>query len=101
MDKDEIKKKLLEAVKSDPHFADIRFVAIFGSHVRGQAEQGSDVDVLIEFEPEAEIGYFALSEIKENFERFVEGTVDLLTPAALSEYFREDVLEQAECVYEK
>ncbi len=101
MTKQEIKDKLLEAVKNDPHLADIKSVAIFGSHVNDTPGEDSDVDVLIDFVPTAVIGFFALSDIKDNFESFLEKTVDLLTPEAISKYFRDEVLAQAEYVYEK
>jgi predicted nucleotidyltransferase len=101
MDKEQIKKTLLEAVKNSPHFESIKSVAIFGSYVNGTSSSDSDVDVLIDFEPSAVIGFFALSDIKNNFESFLKKTVDLLTPAAISKYFRDEVINQAETVYEK
>ena len=101
MDKQEIKNKLLEAVKNDSHRQDIQSVALFGSYVTGEAKESSDVDVLIDFEPTAVIGFFALSDIKDNFETFLQRPVDLLTPQAISKYFRDEVLEQAEYIYEK
>jgi len=101
MGKKEIKEKLLEAVKHDRHISDIKSVAIFGSYVNGSASEESDVDVLIDFEPTAVIGFFALSDIKDNFETFLHKTVDLLTPQGISKYFRDEVLQQAEYVYEK
>ena len=101
MDKEKIKKILLEAVKNSPHFESIKSVAIFGSYVNGKPEADSDIDVLIDFEPAAVIGFFALSDIKNNFESFLKKTVDLLTPAAISKYFRDEVINQAETVYEK
>ena len=67
MIKQEIKDKLLEAVKHDPHLADIKSVALFGSHVNGMPGESSDVDVLIDFVPTAVIGFFTLSDIKDNF----------------------------------
>lgn len=63
MTKQEIKDKLLEAVKHDPHLAGIKSVALFGSHIHGEAEEDSDVDVLIEFMPEATVGFFKLAQI--------------------------------------
>jgi len=101
MDKQEIKRRLLEAVKKDEHAGDIKSVAIFGSYVNGTESEDSDVDVLIDFEPSAVIGFFALSDIKENFESFLKKPVDLVTPQAISKYFRDEVLAQAEYVYEK
>jgi predicted nucleotidyltransferase len=101
MDKEKIKKILLEAVKNSPHFESIKSVAIFGSYVNGIPNTDSDIDVLIDFEPSADIGFFALSDIKNNFESFLKKSVDLLTPAAISKYFRDEVLSRAETVYEK
>jgi len=101
MDKELLKTKLLQAVKNNPHYADIRCVSLFGSHIHGEAEEDSDVDVLIEFMPEATVGFFKLAQIQRSIADFVGRKVDLLTPDALSKYFRDEVLAQAEYVYEK
>ena len=101
MNKEEIKKALLEAIKDGPYFESIKSVAIFGSYVNGAPGTDSDIDVLIDFEPSAVIGFFALSDIKTSFESFLKKSVDLLTPAVLSKYFRDEAINQAEMVYEK
>jgi len=101
MDKQEIKKQLSKAVRKSPHREAIRSVAIFGSYVNGTQREDSDIDVLIDFEPAAVIGFFALSDIKNSFESFLKKSVDLLTPQAISKHFRDEVLDQAEYVYEK
>lgn len=101
MNKQEIKKRLLEAVKKNPHRADIKSVALFGSHVQGTAKEDSDVDVLIEFMPNATVGFFKLAQIQRSLRDFLDKKVDLLTPEAISKYFRNEVLQEAERVYEK
>jgi len=101
MDKEQIKHKLLEAITKDPHIAAIKSVAIFGSYVNGKATEQSDVDVLIDFVPDAAIGFFALSDIKNHLQSFLQRPVDLLTPQAISKYFRQEVLSEAEYVYER
>jgi predicted nucleotidyltransferase len=88
MNKEELKQKLLQAIMQDKHSADIKSVAIFGSYVNGTPSEDSDIDVLINFEPDAVIGFFALSDIKDNFESILKKSVDLLTPQAISKYFR-------------
>jgi hypothetical protein len=98
MDKQEIKNRLQEAVKTAPHQADIKTLAIFGSYVSGTATEESDIDILIDFNPDAPIGFFALSDIKNHFESFLQKTVDLLTPQAISKYFRQNILSQAEYI---
>lgn len=101
MNKEEIKNKLCNALGDCPHAEEIKSLAIFGSYVNGKPTQNSDIDVLIDFEPDAVIGYFALAHIKRFFESILGMTVDLLTPPAISKYFRDEVLQQAECLYEK
>ena len=59
------------------------------------------LEALIDFAPTATIGFFALSDIKNEFESFLEKPVDLLTPQAISKYFRDEILSQAEYIYEK
>ena len=36
----------------------VRRLGVFGSVARGEAEESSDVDLLVEFEPDAQIGLF-------------------------------------------
>ena len=100
MDKETIKALLLEAIRNDPHVADVKSAAVFGSFVRGEGGQDSDIDVLIDFVPSATVGYFELARIQRNLAVHLGRRVDLLTPQALSKYFREDVLREAEYFYE-
>ena len=101
MTKQEIKDKLLEAVRRDSHLADIKSVAIFGSCVSGTPKEGSDVDVLVQFTEDAHIGFFEFVEIQQNLAAALGRKVDLLTPEAISKYFRNEVLQQAELIYER
>lgn len=100
MGKAEIKIKLAKALESCPHRESIKSLAIFGSYVKGTAGKSSDLDVLVEFMPESGIGFFELFDIQEALEANVGIHIDLLTPQALSKYFRDEVLAQAEYIYE-
>ena len=79
----------------------VRRLSLFGSILTDRFRPDSDVDVLVEFEPgrtPSLIGMAALElELSELFGR----KVDLRTPAELSRYFREDVLQEAELQYER
>ena len=55
--------------------------------------------MLIEFDPRATIGLFEFIEIQEQLSEALGRRVDLLTPQALSKYFREEVLKEAQPVY--
>jgi predicted nucleotidyltransferase len=101
MDKEELTVRLRRAVQESRYREDIRFVALFGSQIHGTAGEESDVDVLIDFDPRATIGLFEFIEIQEQFSEALGIKVDLLTPQALSKYFRDDVLREAEPVYGK
>lgn len=101
MSKDEIQEKLVEAIKANPHKDEILKVSLFGSYAYGAPKPDSDVDVLIEFEPKASVGLFKFVRIQRAFSEFIGKKVDLLTPEALSKYFRDEVLANAKTIYEK
>ena len=74
-------------------------LALFGSVLRDDFGADSDVDALVEFEPGRTPGlkFFAMQrELSELLGR----KVDLNTPACLSPYFRQEVLEEAEVLYD-
>jgi predicted nucleotidyltransferase len=61
----------------------------------------SDIDVLVEFEPTAPIGVFEMVDLRDELETLFQRQVDLGTPAGLSKYIREKVLESAQVIYER
>ena len=70
-------------------------LSVFGSFVRGEPSEESDVDILVEFEPERETfdNFLGLAEfLEELFGR----KVDLLTPESLNPRFGHYILEEAE-----
>jgi predicted nucleotidyltransferase len=100
MAKEELTARLRSAVEENPYRHAIRSVALFGSQIHGTARDDSDIDVLIDFDPEATIGLFEFIEIQDQLSEALGRPVDLLTPQALSPYFRDEVLREAEPVYE-
>jgi len=100
MTKQEIKERLSAAVRNDPNSADIKYVALFGSYVNGTPREDSDIDVLIDFHPQAVVGLFKYVDIQENLSNALGKKVDLLTPQAISKHFKEQVLQEAEPIYE-
>ena len=101
MSKEELKKSILEAIENDPNKADIRKVSLFGSHIHGTAKEDSDIDLLVEFDPEAIVGFFKLAQIRRNIMKYVKKDIDLVTPSALSEFFKDEVINSAEFIYER
>jgi predicted nucleotidyltransferase len=75
-------------------------LSLFGSVLRGTDRPDSDVDLLVEFEPEARPTLLDLAAMEEELARLLGGRrVDLRTPKELSRYFRETVLREAEVQY--
>ena len=78
----------------------IKWLAIFGSALRDDFGPDSDVDVLVEFEPESIPGLLGLAGMQLELQELLSGRpVDLRTPDDLSPYFRQVVLETAEVQY--
>ena len=76
----------------------IRRLSLFGSVLREDFAPDSDVDVLVEFEPDHVPGlaFFAMeTELSDLLGR----KVDLNTPGFVSPYFRNEVLAEAEVQY--
>ena len=59
----------------------------------------SDIDVLVEFEPEAQVGFIALSRIQREFSELLQRPVDLVPKEGLKPKIREDILSSAEALY--
>ena len=78
----------------------IRKLALFGSVLTDRFSESSDIDVLVEFQPRAHVGFFRLADIENELSRLLGGRrVDLRTPMDLSRHFREQVVRDAWPVY--
>jgi hypothetical protein len=78
----------------------IRKLALFGSVLRDDFGPDSDADVLVEFEPEARIGFFKFIDAQIELSELLGRTVDLNTPEDLSRHFREKAVRTARVLYE-
>jgi len=67
---------------------------VFGSVVHGCDVEGSDLDILVD--PTAETSLFDLGAIRVELTELLGVEVDVLTPAALPERWRQSVLEEAQ-----
>ncbi len=78
----------------------IRRLAVFGSTLRSDFNETSDIDILVEFEPGHTPGLFGMARLERELSRLLGGRkVDLRTPEDLSRYFREEVLKEAQVQY--
>jgi predicted nucleotidyltransferase len=77
----------------------IRSLAVFGSVLHGNAKTDSDLDLLVEFEPDLHIGFLQLARIENELSDMLGNSVDLRTAEDLSHYFRQQVIDEAEVLY--
>ena len=74
-------------------------LALFGSVLRDDFAPDSDVDVLVEFDPE-HIPGLAFFGMQDELSEMIGRKVDLNTAEDLSKYFRKRVLTEAEVQYD-
>ena len=93
-----IESKALEVLRRYP----IRRAALFGSAAAGHMNHSSDVDILVEFEPDTPgLSFFGL---KLDLEEALDRSVDLLTWRSLAKArpgFRASVERGARVIYEQ
>ena len=78
----------------------IRKLALFGSVLREDFDDESDIDVLVEYKPEHAPGLDFFSH-QEELSRILHRSVDLNTPDSLSKYFRDEILREAVVLYDE
>ena len=78
------------------HIARLSF---FGSVLTERFSDESDVDVLVEFEPDHTPGLIRLCGMERELSGILGRKVDMRTPGDLSRYFREEVVRTAMVQY--
>ncbi len=78
----------------------IRRLSLFGSAGRGDFGPESDIDVLVEFEPGARIGFLALSRMQRELTELFRRPVDLVPRSGLKPGIRTQILREEKVLYE-
>ncbi len=71
----------------------VRHAALFGSLARGEAGPASDIDILIELDPDVSFNVFSYVGLKTYIEQLFPGRVDVVNRAALKPYLRQPVAD--------
>jgi hypothetical protein len=74
-------------------------LAMFGSAARGELRPDSDVDLLVEFRPEAEIGFIEYAGLMLALSELLGRKVDLVSRPALKPLLRDAILSEALPLY--
>ena len=86
--------KLIEACRQN----DVVKIGIFGSMARGEANEQSDIDLLVEFSKRKSL--LALVALERQLAVTLGRKVDLLTEAALSPYLHDRIMDELQVIYE-
>lgn len=92
MSRDEILEQLANHRKELQQYK-VRSLALFGSAARDEAGPSSDVDLLVEFQ--RPVGLFDFVRLKSYIESLLRQPVDLVTPDALKQSLKSDILKEA------
>lgn len=79
----------------------IHRLSLFGSVLREDFGPESDIDVLVEFEPGANVGLITLAGMEIELGQILGYKVEIHTVKGLNPHFRDEVLDQAEVQYEQ
>ena len=74
-------------------------LAMFGSAARGELRPDSDVDLLVEFRPEAEIGFIEYAGLMLALSKLLRRKMDLVSKPALKPLLRDAILSEALPLY--
>jgi predicted nucleotidyltransferase len=70
----------------------VKTIGVFGSYVRGEQKDGSDIDILVEFsEP---VGFFAFLDLEEYLTGLLGVKVDLVSKKALKPRIGKHILQE-------
>jgi predicted nucleotidyltransferase len=78
----------------------IKKLSVFGPIIRGQLQPDSEIDILVEFERDRTPGLFSIIRMEMELTEVIGRKVDLRTPEDLSQYFRDEVMRDAELQYQ-
>ncbi|MBI5084276.1 MAG: nucleotidyltransferase family protein [Acidobacteria bacterium] len=77
----------------------VRELSVFGSAARGGLRPDSDIDLLVEFAPEASVGLLLHSRLERDFSTLLGRRVDLVSKRALRPAIRAMIFKDAHLLY--
>ena len=77
----------------------VQELALFGSALGDRFEPDSDLDFLVEFQPEAQVGFMKLAKMQREFSAVLNRKVDLVPKGGLKPKIRQAIISSAEVLY--
>ena len=78
---------------------EVQELALFGSALTDKFAPESDLDLLVEFRPQASVGLFRFLGLQNRLADLFHRKVDLVPKKALKPFLRDTVLKQAQIIY--
>jgi len=72
----------------------VKEMGVFGSYVRGEYKEKNDLDILVEFEEEAEIGLLKFVNMENYLSELIGVKVDLVEKSALKPRIGKHILKE-------
>lgn len=95
MDKEDIKRTVAPLLQK----YGVAKASIFGSFVKGQQHEGSDIDMLIEFNDSDKKSLLDLIALEQDMEELIQRKVDLVTASSIHPAIKPSVLKEMETFY--
>ena len=89
----------MEAIESLCRKYQVSELSVFGSAVRPDFGEHSDIDLLVSFKPEAQIGLIAFLGFQRELTKALGRKVDLVPKGGLKPLIRDEVLSGARVLY--
>ncbi len=89
----EIIKKLREELPYLREKFNVSRIALFGSYARGEQREGSDIDILVEFEKP--VGFIKFIKLENYLSEKLGVKVELVTPDALKPLIKPSIIREA------
>lgn len=89
---DEIKAILLQHHDDLQHKFKVKNIGVFGSHVRGEQNNKSDVDILVTFR--GSVDFIQFIQLENHLSELIGSKVDLVTKDALKPYIGKRILQE-------
>ncbi|MEM3574794.1 MAG: nucleotidyltransferase domain-containing protein [Candidatus Bathyarchaeia archaeon] len=80
---------------------DVVFMALFGSFVRGEQKEGSDIDIAIEFDRKSKKSLLDLVRVENELRGIFKRRVDLGIFSSINPHMMEDIKKEVRIIYEK
>ncbi len=91
---DEIKRILKKHISELREKYGIKEIGVFGSFVRGEQKESSDLDILVEFAPDARISLLDFVELENYLSDLLGVKVDLVEKSALKPRIGKYILKE-------